>query len=164
VVSLHYALHNGKLVALDTEFENNAKDVRQADTPAASMGMSTGATSSEYTPNSIKDLADQDVCLFADKVEYADQVSQWAASDTLDAQNFARTPESGGREEAMNGLENANIFRAVFKMSGGKKKSFHAAGGQACSLELGAVFEKPALKHLHSALCYWHNIIFYIEV
>jgi hypothetical protein len=112
------------------------------------MGMSTGATSHEYTANFMSALSDQDVCLLADKMEYADQVSQWAASYTLDAQKFARTLESGGREETMNGS-------VVFKLLGGTWKSVNE-DGRKYSLKLGTVFKKLTPEHLHSALCYWH--------
>jgi hypothetical protein len=104
VRSLHYALVNGTLVALDTEFKT-AKNAKQSGTLATSMGMSTGGTSGEYTPDFMSALSDPDVCLVADKFEQADLVSQWAMSDTLDAQKFARTLQRGERQHFQGRLQ-----------------------------------------------------------
>jgi hypothetical protein len=119
--------------------------------------MSTGgSTSDEHTPDFMSALSDPGVCLLADKFEETDHVSQWASSDKLDAHKFAQTLARGGREEAMNGVKNVNIFRAVFKLMGGTWKSMKRDGPNYSGMELGAVFKKLAPPHLHPALCFWH--------
>jgi hypothetical protein len=153
VRSLHYALVDGTLVALDTEFTPK-KGVKQADTPATSMGMSTGGTSDEYTKAFMSDLSETDATSIAENLDKVDLVSQWASSDTLDTQKLASALALGGRAAALHGVKNLNIFRVVYNLMGGWKGI--KRDGSSYSMKLGAVFMKVAPERLHKALCYWH--------